>query len=48
MKSNELHTDLLPTYSNFKEVSEKQVVGYKLARLLHGNHYSVVTGLFRY
>jgi len=48
MKSNELHTKYLPTYSDFKPVNKTSVVGYKLARLIHGNHYSVVTGLFRY
>lgn len=48
MKSNELHTKYLPTYSDFKPVNKTSVVGYKLARLSHGNHYSVVTGLFRY
>lgn len=48
MKSSELHTDLLPTYSDFKPVDKKKVVGYKLARKMNGNHYSIVTGLFRY
>lgn len=48
ISSGNLHTNLLPTYSDFKPVKAKKIVGYKLARISNGNHYSIVTGLFRY
>lgn len=46
--SNELCVELLPTYSDFEQFDDKKFVGYKLAMKKGDNHYSIVTGLFRY
>jgi hypothetical protein len=47
-QSNKLCVELLPTYTEFEEYDEKKFVGYKLAMKRGENHYSIVTGLFRY
>lgn len=46
--SNLLCLELLPTYDDFKPLNKSKVKGYKLCRKVNGNHYSLVTGLFRY
>ena len=46
--SHRVCTELVPTYSNFKELKKKTFTGYKLVEEKGGNFYSIVSGLFRY
>ena len=46
--SNKLLSEIAPIYNNVITLNKKTVSGYKVVIKKGENHYSVITGLFRY